>query len=1050
MTKHTQKPSDETELATQTLRTAAQLDSNLILINRFKIIAPLGQGAQGNVYHAYDQLLEVDIAIKVVETSLQDLSQLSVIRNEVLIARQLQHKNIIHIFDVFEDQGLVFFTMEYIQGEPLINRIGQAISKDDFKLWTQQLFSALSACESAQIKHGDIKPDNILIDNDNNLHLIDFGIGQHLHSDAIQTSGHQDFSAPEVLYGGPSGIQSELFSAGKTIQLMLASVSINAFSILDRLWLAKHKSFANTLCHPNPLKRPKLAQVNDFYHAQSIPNARQNSMIIAGLLVTIFLLVWFGLKANLGGSNQPDLPTDTVQIGIIHDGKSGLLQSLVEMFELPLQTNQRLSVVDSIAIQKSANNLALKPALVAADRVDLASLFSLDAMIVLSINNIQADDFLIRASIYAMPADISLLEHTRSINANQLEKDLSEFASSLFVLLEKQLAKQFEQSETQLLMSGVAALATEKWQSQDPDMLSSQLKQFAPEYAGAWYQDAYHAWQQGDVAKAQENLEGLFALSSESTFWRLQGRLLQAEMNDDLDLATQSIQKLIEGYPNRADLLAKRAEIHEWAGDYSAAIADYQQAIDLRPNNAQFWFELARLKIISGDSQSAIENELIRALVIYRKNKDVAGEGLVLNAFGIAHLRRAEYEIAEKYLKDALALYDPERFPLERVKSLANLATVDTLNGQYSEAKSALEEALSILEIEGDTNRQAHVIDTLGILHEEQGLYKQALSYYKRGLDLRSVSGNGREKAQSMSNVAYMHFLIGDFSLADIYWQQAKTLFANNNEQSHLNRTLQNLAQLSLAKGDHLKATRYLTQVSQQLDASQKQELMINKLLYSFLNFADGALSTALKNLNESQQLAQQTEDSRALTEIYLWHAEICLQIADIVCVQKHIELAEHTIADTMIEQQVLLSWLQLSANMMSSEVVSAEPLEFVQKIQQANIPVLTEMKILLDMQERLSLPASSQSMQRLEQIVKPIYYQQYMHLLYLQSAQEEARTALHRQLLSHPKYWRNHIYYQVFDDPKSQEKQQQLTTEWLNQLNEQQVKLYREHYLAF
>jgi serine/threonine protein kinase len=1050
LTEHTQKPSDEFDLATQSLRSAAQLDNDLILVNRFKIIAPLGQGAQGNVYHAYDQLLEVDIAIKVVETSLQDHSQLNVIRNEVLIARQLQHKNIIHIFDVFEDQGLVFFTMEYIQGEPLINRIAQPINKEDFKLWTQQLFSALSACESAQIKHGDIKPDNILIDNNNNLHLIDFGIGQHLHSDAVQTSGHQDYSAPEVLYGGSSGIQSELFSAGKTIQLMLTRVISNRFSILDRLWLTKNHNFINSLCHPNPLKRLQLAQVNDFYHSQSIPNAQQNSLIFAGLLITIGLLVWLVTKTDLKVNHEASFPTSTIQLGIIHDGKSGLLQSLVQMFEMPLQTNQRLSVVDSIAIQQSADNLALKPALVAAERVDLASLFSLDALIVLSINNIQADDFLIRASIYSMPADISLLEHSRSINANQLEKDLSEFATSLFALLEKQLAKQFDQSETQLLVSGVAALATDKGQSQKSALLPSHLKQLAPEYAGAWYQAAYQAWQQGDIEKAQANLEGLFTLSSESTFWRLQGRLLQAEMNDDLDLATQSIQKLTEGYPNRADLLAKRAEIHEWAGDYPNSIADYQLALDLRPNNARFWFDLARLKIISGDSQSAIENELTRALVIYRKNKDVAGEGLVLNAFGIAHLRRAEYDIAEKYLKDALALYDPERFRLERIKSLANLATVDTLKGQYIEAKSALEEALALLEVEGDTTRQAHVIDTLGILHEEQGLYEQALGYYKRGLDIRSVSGNGREKAQSMSNVAYMHFLIGDFSLADIYWQQAKTLFENNNEQNHLNRTLQNLAQLSLAKGDHLKAARYLTQVSQQLDDSQKQEQMINKLLYSFLNFADGALSNAIKNLNQAQQLAEQTEDNRALTEIYLWHGEVCLQIADIPCLQNQIALAEQSVADPMIEQQVLLHWLQLSADLMSSDLIAVEPLAFVQKIQQANIPVLTEMKILLDIQERWSLPLSSQSMQRLTQIVKPIYYQQYIHLLYLQSSQEDARTALYRQLLSHPKYWRNHIYYQVFDDPKSQEKQQQLTTQWLEQLNEEQVKLYKEHYLEF
>ncbi|MGS2719572.1 protein kinase domain-containing protein [Paraglaciecola aestuariivivens] len=1049
MTDHTKTPSDENDLATQSLCSAAQLSSNHVLVNRFKIVAALGQGAQGNVYHAYDQLLEVDVAIKVIQNELQDFSHLTIIRNEVLLARQLQHKNIIPIFDVFEDQGLVFFTMEYIQGEPLIKRIGQPITQTEFELWTAQLISALKACETAQIKHGDIKPDNILIDHQNNLRLIDFGIGQNIHSSVQAVSGHQDFSAPEVLYGGQSGIQSELFSAGKTIQLMLASVKLTAWSLANRFWQAKQQKFANKLCHVNPLKRPTLNQASDFYHQQSSISLL-NGLMLSGLAVALVLLVWGLIKFDWISNQEQALPADTLQISLLHDGKSPLVQNLIDLFELPLSTNPQLSVITSNSIQQSNLNLGLNPSTIAEDRVTLASLYNLQALIVLSVNNIQGDDFLMRASVYAMPANKSVLEISQSVNANQLEADLTEFAGRLFSQLEVRLAEQFDDSEVALFSSGLATLGQPTVQTGEQTLTPDFLAEQTPGYAGAWYQAALNAWQQGDVQAAQEHLSMLFELGTSSSYWRLQARLLQAEMNDDLSLAQQSIQQLTDGFPDRADLLAKQAEIHEWAGDYASAIADYQQALELLPNNAKHWFELARLKIISGDSQSAIENELTRALVIYRKNNDLAGEGLVLNAFGIAHLRRAEYDIAEKYLTDTLALYDRQNYPLERVKSLANLATVDSLNGQYAKAKTALEEALDILREVGDTARQAHVIDTLGILHEEQGLYNQALDYYKRALDLRSALGDDIEKALSMSNVAFMHFLIGDFSLADIYWQQAKALFDKNNEQSHLQRTIQNLAQLSLAKGDHLKASRFLTQVSGQLDTSQKQEVMINKLLYSYLNFAEGALSNALTNLEEARQLAKQTEDSRALTEVNLWHGEICLRIADLACLQANINQASTTIAENMTEHQALLSWLKYSSELFDSKINAIEPLDFVQNIIQANIPVMTEMKILLDIQERLNLSADSLSMQRLKQIVKPIYYQQYMHLLFLQSDDQAARQALHTQLLSHPKYWRNHLYYSVFDDQKSQLKLQQLQAEWFAKLNEQQAKRYQEQYFEF
>lgn len=1027
---------------------ASQLTANTVLVQRFSIIKLIGSGAQGNVYHAHDQLLETDVAIKIVETSLDNQTQLDSIRNEVLVARRLQHKNIIRVYDVFEEQGLVFFTMEFIEGSSLINRLEKPISQIEFKLWTQQLFSALTACEASAVKHGDIKPDNILIDEHNNLHLIDFGIGQ-FNSSKLQISGHQDFSAPEVIYTGHSSVQSELYSAGKIIQLMLVNINFNGLSITARYWHLKQTGFAALLCHPNQFKRPTLVKANDFYHSPKSSLVVDYWTWLLGLLVIASVLVWTLWQEQ--PENYKTLPATTIQIAIIHDSKTPLLDGLVELFEMPLQTNPQLSVINGYRTRDTIRDFALQPVSVPQDRIRLASIFGLDAVIMLTINNIQANDFLIRASIHSMPADISIVELSRSINANTLEQDLAGFTKALFEQFELQLSQQFEQSEAASFLSGLSVL-TPHLEADDSDTSSNihnNLTQFAPKYAGAWYQAAYQAWQNGDIQSAQDKLQILFTLQSDSIFWLLSGRLLEAEINNDLALALQTIQKLTEAYPKRPELLAKRGEIYEWANDYELAIADYQQATELDANNAQLWFQLARLKIISGQTQSAIDNELTRALVLYRKNKDSAGEGLVLNAFGVAYIRLAEYDTAEKYLQDALLIFDPQNFPLERVKSLANLANLDALSGKFTAAKVALEEASQLLEIFGDTTQQAHVIDTLGFLYEEQGLYTQALSYYNKGLDIRTIEGAGIEQAKSISNVAYMHFLIGDYSLADIYWQQAKTLFNNNNEKIHLQRTLQNIAQLSMAKGDHIKAMRYLADVSQQLDASQKQELMINKLLYSFLNFANGDLINALQSLSQAELIAQQTDDSRALTEVYLWHGEICLRTADLSCLNTQIALVKSSIAGSMVEQQALLNWLAFSYDVETSELLSSDSVAFLEKIKTANIPVLTKMKILLDIQERTNLPLSSPIMQLLEKIVKPIYYQQYMNLLFLKSSQDAARKSLRKQLIIHPEYWRNHIYYKAFEDEESQLKQQDLLQSWILQLTEQQAKSYRELYLG-
>lgn len=1040
MTDHKQNPPESENLATQKLHSASYLANKSILAQRFTIISPLGSGAQASVYHAFDQLLETDVAIKVVETSLTDPARLNVIRNEVLIARQLQHPNIIRVHDVFEDAGLVFFTMELVDGVALIEKLQQPISQSDFELWSQQLLSALQACETCEVQHGDIKPDNILIDAKNNLILIDFGIGLG-QSVGHQTSGHQDFSAPEVLYAGKSSTHSEVFSAGKVLELMLASVDTNRPSILSKWWFAKQTKFIAKLSHSNPSKRPNLSDAVNFHHSARVDYQGVVIALLFGLIISVATVVLI----RLNGPTQQVLPEKTIQLAIIHDGKSALLSNLAELIEMPLQAHPQLAITSNYQALNTATNLDLQPESKPQDRVNLSSALGLDAVIMLTISGIEANDFLIRASLRTMPADISLAELTRKVNANSLEADLTEFASLLFQQLQSQLTQQFSPSETEAMLPSMGSLSGV---NDNQKSVQEALTEYAPQYPGGWYKAAEKAWFEGDIQTAEESLASLFALDGSDRYWALRGRLLQAEIRDDLPLAQQAINQLTETYTQRPDLLAKRAEINEWADNIEQAIADYQLVLKLTPNDGNIWFQLARLKIISGQAQNAIENELTRALVTFRKNKDSVGVGLVLNAFGVAHLRLAEYEAAEQYFSDALRHRDPKALPIERATTLANLANVVAINGDFAKAKNALEEAVILLRDVGDVSQQAHILDTLGFLHEEQGLYFKALGYYKKGLDIR-VSNNGSvEQAQSMSNVAFMHFLIGDFSLADIYWQQAKALFIKNNDQLHLQRTILNLAQLSLAKGDQLTATRYLLDVSAQLDPSQQQEMMINKLLLSYLNFSKGSLSTALDILTQAKQIAQQTDDNRALTELYLWHGEICLRTADWPCLTEQIGLAKGTISNTMIEQNALLNWLEFSRNTDTAGLLPSEPLEFLHTIKNANIPVLTEIKILLDIQERLKLPLSSQSMQRLEQIVKPIYYQQYMNLLYLKSSQQDAKEALLEQLISHPKYWRNHLYYRVFNDDKSQLKQQKLQLDWMNKLTEDQAEAYRERYL--
>ena len=90
-------------LKTEVLASGSSIAPNSRLANRFRIVEQLGAGAQASVYSAIDELLDVKVALKVIEGGASDPVKMHTIRNEVNIARQLQHPNIIRVHDVFSD-----------------------------------------------------------------------------------------------------------------------------------------------------------------------------------------------------------------------------------------------------------------------------------------------------------------------------------------------------------------------------------------------------------------------------------------------------------------------------------------------------------------------------------------------------------------------------------------------------------------------------------------------------------------------------------------------------------------------------------------------------------------------------------------------------------------------------------------------------------------------------------------------------------------------------------------------------------------------------------
>ncbi|WP_147318259.1 protein kinase domain-containing protein [Salinimonas sediminis] len=757
------------------------LSPGTLLANRFTIVSRLGKGAQAYVYQAFDELLDTTVAIKFLSGAAAAPLNMQTLRNEVLISRSLQHPNIIRVHDVYCDGPDAFFTMTYIPGELLAQRLSIGVSAALYRRWEAQLTQAVMACQSAGILHGDIKPDNLLVTENEDLLLIDFGIGRSLHS-AGQSSGHPRYSAPEVIATGIPHPQSDTFSAGRVLQDILQAVSPPHHSAAHRFWRWRTRRRVNQLCAVQPARRPALSRWADNTPS-TLPPSRLWA-IPTSLALLICLALWLALRTT----TPPDKHAATTrQVALIHADGYPLLRTVAKLLRYPLALHPDVALIDAQHTEALITNMALNPLARAQDRVDVASTLGADLVITLELTPANTGLYLIHATATAMPGNEDIFTLSHEVATTTLASGLQSFADNLTRTLFTKLDTPVTLPEIRFAESLTGSDEVLALPAHSPQGLLLRAQQAADI---------------GDIVAARNVLAALLKQPGLHQYWALKANLLKAQIDDNLPLAEQSIGVLIRAFPNRPELLVAQAKVNIWANQPQAAMQNYQQALTLRPNDGYLWFALARLQIMQGDITEALDHTLTRALVTFRRVNDKSGESLILNAFGIGHLRLAEYDEAMRYFTDALALRQPESQPDERAKTLANVAIVASIKGQFSLAEQSLQEALTLVESQHNAPEQAHILDTLGFLHEEQGLYTQALVYYQRGLDLRLDEADTSLQAESMSNVAYMHFLTGDIALAQIYWQQALSLFSQNNDMSHQLRTRQHLVQLGLIKGD--------------------------------------------------------------------------------------------------------------------------------------------------------------------------------------------------------------------------------------------------------
>jgi len=168
------------------------LQTGDVLGGRYKILRLLGEGGMGAVYKAMDRELSRPVALKLIRPQLAaNPSILARFKQELLLAHQVTHKNVIRIYDLGDADGVKFITMEYVEGVDLRALIQEKkkFSPEEAVQITEQICRALEATHNVGVIHRDLKPQNIMRDQTGRILLMDFGLARTVEGDGMTQTG---------------------------------------------------------------------------------------------------------------------------------------------------------------------------------------------------------------------------------------------------------------------------------------------------------------------------------------------------------------------------------------------------------------------------------------------------------------------------------------------------------------------------------------------------------------------------------------------------------------------------------------------------------------------------------------------------------------------------------------------------------------------------------------------------------------------------------------------------------------------------------------------
>ena len=820
------------------------LTSGHLLAQRYEILKLLGEGGMGAVYQARDVELGRLVALKVIRPDLaRNRAILDRFKQELILATQVTHRNVVRIYDLGEAEGIKFITMEYVEGEDLATVLHQRVKLPPHEAVNiiEQVCRALRAAHSVGVIHRDLKPQNIMREKGSGRILVmDFGLAKTLEGNNMTQTGAMvgtmEYMSPEQALAGNLDQRSDIFSLGLIFyELLTGQTPFRADSALASL-IKRTQERVVPISELDKSIPPELSQIvsrclerdltlryqsaeellldlelwagtgkSGVIAARLKPGPRrwadENKRLLAGAIGLVLLLIaaltYFLVRprsASVPQAKQEAQAAQARSLAILPfrnssgDPKDDWIgTSVADMLSTDIGQSAHLHTVPTDRLHQVLSDLHIAPdAAVDPDMLRRVAQFSSADVLVSGQYARFGDQIVIDATIRDLVHD-----QTIPVKAQALVKDLPTAIDSLADSIRKNLALSadvVEELKAQSFKPNTQSVeALREYDQGSAFMRAGKYLEALKHLQAATNQDPQFALAFSRLADAQSQL-GFQSDAEQSSI-----RATDLANNQNLPLAEKYL------------ISAGNARIMK---DNKKALEAYENLSKSSPGDVDVQYELGNLYLQNGQYDKA-RAEFAEILKTDPKNiKALWSLGVVDNLTGNP---QAALDSLTRGSSLAIQVDNEEQHAL----MLLSIGISYRLLNKPDEALRNYQESIAVNEKIGQKRGVAAALNEIAAVQWTSGHPELALVSYNKALNLLREIGMKDEVANTLTNMGSAYSDLGKFDQALDVYKQALQIQRETGDQTYESRCLDNIAGVYLSMGDTNNAFTYWQQALQ-------------------------------------------------------------------------------------------------------------------------------------------------------------------------------------------------------------------------------------------